>query len=111
MAHAYTPGLKVTSRMSNRVIRMLPIKGDVMVQIGDTVTADQIVAAKTKTGEKDAIKVYNGKINGESVVLAIMNFRFIGGSMGSVVGEAVSRAIQKADELKVPFLLVCASYL
>lgn len=69
----------------------------------------QIVAAKTKTGEKDAIKVYDGKINGESVVLAIMNFQFIGGSMGSVVGEAVSRAIQKAAELKVPLLLVCAS--
>ena len=69
----------------------------------------QIVTAKTKTGEKNAIKVYDGKINGESVVLAIMNFQFIGGSMGSVVGEAVSRAIQKAAELKVPLLLVCAS--
>ena len=69
----------------------------------------QIVAAKTNTGEKDAIKVYDGQINGESVVLGIMNFQFIGGSMGSVVGEAVSRAIQKAAELKVPLLLVCAS--
>ena len=69
----------------------------------------QIVTAKTNTGEKDAIKVYDGKINGEAVVLAIMNFQFIGGSMGSVVGEAVSRAIQKAAELKVPLLLVCAS--
>jgi len=69
----------------------------------------QIVTAKTKTGEKNAIKVYDGKINGDSVILAIMNFQFIGGSMGSVVGEAVSRAIQKAAELKVPLLLVCAS--
>ena len=69
----------------------------------------QIVAAKTNTGEKDAIKVYDGKINGEPVILGIMNFQFIGGSMGSVVGEAVSRAIQKAAELKVPLLLVCAS--
>jgi len=69
----------------------------------------QIVAAKKNTGEKDAIKVYDGKINGESVILGIMNFQFIGGSMGSVVGEAVSRAIQKAAELKVPLLLVCAS--
>ena len=69
----------------------------------------QIVAAKTNTGEKDAIKVYDGKINGKSAVLGIMNFQFIGGSMGSVVGEAVSRAIQKAAELKVALLLVCAS--
>ena len=70
---------------------------------------DQIVTAKKNTGEKDAIKVYDGKINGEPVILGIMNFQFIGGSMGSVVGEAVSRAIQKAAELKVPLLLVCAS--
>jgi len=70
---------------------------------------DQIKAAKTKTGEKDAIKVYQGNINGKTVVLAIMNFKFIGGSMGSVVGEAVSRGIQRANELEVPFLLVCAS--
>ena len=69
----------------------------------------QIVVAKRNTGEKDAIKVYDGKINGEPVILGIMNFQFIGGSMGSVVGEAVSRAIQKAAELKVPLLLVCAS--
>ena len=69
----------------------------------------QIVTAKKNTGEKDAIKVYDGKINGEPVILGIMNFQFIGGSMGSVVGEAVSRAIQKAAELKVPLLLVCAS--
>ena len=69
----------------------------------------QIVTAQKNTGEKDAIKVYDGKINGEPVILGIMNFQFIGGSMGSVVGEAVSRAIQKAAELKVPLLLVCAS--
>ena len=70
---------------------------------------DQLHTAKSKTGEMDAIKVYNGTLNGKTVILAIMNFRFIGGSMGSVVGESVSRAIQKAGELKVPFLLVCAS--
>jgi len=71
--------------------------------------SDQIKAAKTKTGEKDAIKIYEGKMNGKDVILAIMNFRFIGGSMGSVVGEAVSRGIQRANELNVPFLLICAS--
>ena len=59
MAHAYTPGLKVTSRMSNRVIRMLPIKGDVMVQIGDTVTADQIVAATYMPGDVYPLNMAN----------------------------------------------------
>ena len=59
---------------------------------------DQINAAKTKTGENDAIRVYEGKMNGIGVILSIMNFSFIGGSMGSVVGEAVSRSIVMAGE-------------
>ena len=70
---------------------------------------DQIITAKNKTGENDAIKVYEGKINEWDIILGIMNFSFIGGSMGSVVGEVVSRSIQKADELKIPFILICAS--
>ena len=70
---------------------------------------DQINAAKTKTGENDAIRVYEGKINGIGVILSIMNFSFIGGSMGSVVGEAVSRSIVMAGEKKLPFILICSS--
>ena len=70
---------------------------------------DQINAAKTKTGENDAIRVYEGKMNGIGVILSIMNFSFIGGSMGSVVGEAVSRAIVMAGEKKLPFILICSS--
>ena len=70
---------------------------------------DQINAAKTKTGENDAIRVYEGKINGIGVILSIMNFSFIGGSMGAVVGEAVSRSIVMAGEKKLPFILICSS--
>ena len=70
---------------------------------------DQINAAKTKTGENDAIRVYEGKMNGIGVILSIMNFSFIGGSMGSVVGEAVSRSILLAGEKKLPFILICSS--
>ena len=70
---------------------------------------DQINAAKTKTGENDAIRVYKGKMNGIGVILSIMNFSFIGGSMGSVVGEAVSRSIVMAGEKKLPFILICSS--
>ena len=70
---------------------------------------DQINAAKTKTGENDAIRVYEGKMNGIEVILSIMNFSFIGGSMGSVVGEAVSRSIVMAGEKKMPFILICSS--
>ena len=70
---------------------------------------DQIIAAQAKTGEKDAIRVYEGKINGNGVILSIMNFSFIGGSMGSVVGESVSRSIVMAGEKKLPFILICSS--
>ena len=48
-------------------------------------------------------------MNGNDVILSIMNFSFIGGSMGSVVGEAVSRAIVMAGEKKLPFILICSS--
>ncbi len=70
---------------------------------------DQILAAKSKTGENDAIRVYEGKMDGRKVILGIMNFSFIGGSMGSVVGEAVSRALVIAGEKEVPFVLICSS--
>tara|TARA_B100000003_G_C10935652_1_gene373100 strand:- start:1710 stop:2582 length:873 start_codon:yes stop_codon:yes gene_type:complete len=70
---------------------------------------DQITAAQNKTGEKDAIKVYEGKMSNKNIILGIMNFQFIGGSMGSVVGEVVSRSLKYADQIKAPFLLVCAS--
>ena len=70
---------------------------------------DQIVEATNKTGENDAIRVYDGSINDYQVVLGIMNFKFIGGSMGSVVGEIVSRALMMAGEKNVPFILICSS--
>ena len=57
----------------------------------------------------DAINCYSGKINGKEIILAVMNFGFIGGSMGSVVGELVSRSVEMAREKKIPFVLVCAS--
>ena len=70
---------------------------------------DQIIAAKAKTGEQDAIQIYKGKMNGNDVMMGIMNFQFIGGSMGSVVGEAVSRSLVMAGEKKIPLILICSS--
>ncbi len=70
---------------------------------------DQIEKAKIKTGNNDAIKVYEGDLNGKKIILGIMNFQFIGGSMGSVVGEVVSRSILLADDKKTPFILICSS--
>ena len=70
---------------------------------------DQLVAAIKKTGQKDAINCYHGKIEERDVALGIMNFLFIGGSMGSVVGEKVARLIDYAHENNLPLILICAS--
>jgi acetyl-CoA carboxylase carboxyl transferase subunit beta len=70
---------------------------------------DQIKTAQIKTNDVEAIRCFEGKINNKPVVLGVMNFEFIGGSMGSVVGEKVSQSIKLADKKKVPLIIVCAS--
>ena len=70
---------------------------------------DQIKAAQEKTGNKDAVKTLVGNINGTRAVLAIMDFSFIGGSMGSVVGEKISRAIDRAADDHLPLVIITAS--
>ena len=65
--------------------------------------------ARKKTGLKDAIKVAVGKSFGEDVVIACMDFRFIGGSMGSVVGEKISRAVDLAIRKKTPLIIISKS--
>ena len=77
--------------------------------VGTKKYSDQLIAAKEKTGSKDAVKTIVGKIGDIQTVLAIMDFSFIGGSMGSVVGEKIARAIDKARELKCPILIITAS--
>jgi acetyl-CoA carboxylase carboxyl transferase subunit beta len=67
---------------------------------------NRIVASQKKSGLKDAVRTGYGKINGIKIVIACMDFRFIGGSMGSVVGEKISRAIDCAREKKIPFLMI-----
>ena len=70
---------------------------------------DQLSIAKAKTNQNDAINCYSGSINNHELILSVMNFEFIGGSMGSVVGELVSRSIDLAREKKIPLVLICAS--
>jgi acetyl-CoA carboxylase carboxyl transferase subunit beta len=70
---------------------------------------DQLKVAKNKTNDLEAIRCFEGNISDIPVVLGVMNFEFIGGSIGSVVGEKVSRAIKLADKNKVPLIIVCAS--
>ncbi len=70
---------------------------------------DQLETAMSKTKQNDAVNCYSGNVNGRGIILGVMNFGFIGGSMGSVVGELVSRSVDLAREKKMPFILVCAS--
>tara|TARA_Y100000817_G_scaffold33650_1_gene23305 strand:+ start:107 stop:949 length:843 start_codon:yes stop_codon:yes gene_type:complete len=70
---------------------------------------EQLELAKSKTGQNDAINCFLGTINNNEIILSVMNFQFIGGSMGSVVGELVSRSISLASEKKIPLVLICAS--
>jgi len=62
-----------------------------------------------KTDLYDAIRTVTGKINGKEVVIAAMDFDFIGGSMGSVVGEKISRAVDKAIKTKNPLIIISSS--
>ena len=70
---------------------------------------DRIKNERAKTGMDDAIRVAHGKMNKEEIVIAAMDFKFIGGSMGSVVGEKIARAIDKAIELNCPFMIISKS--
>lgn len=71
--------------------------------------ADRIKTTISKTGLKDAVHTGYGKIHGRPIALAVMDFGFIGGSMGSVVGEKISRAADGALKNKLPFIIVSAS--
>ena len=69
----------------------------------------RIKEAKDKSGLKDAIRVAIGKSHGKDVVIACMDFSYIGGSMGSVVGEKISRAIDIAINKKIPLIIISKS--
>ncbi|NVK27574.1 MAG: acetyl-CoA carboxylase carboxyltransferase subunit beta [Flavobacteriia bacterium] len=70
---------------------------------------DRLEQGKKKSGLKDAVTTGYGKMNGIPVTIAAMNFRFIGGSMGSVVGEKIARAIDHALKNKQPFIMISKS--
>lgn len=64
---------------------------------------------RQKTDLNEAVLTGSGKVNGNEIVLAIMDSRFRMGSMGSVVGEKITRAVEEADKRKVPFIIFTAS--
>ncbi len=70
---------------------------------------DRIQVTIKKLGLNDAVKTGTGKINGTDVAFGCMDFKFIGGSMGSVVGEKIARLIDRAYKNKIPLIIVSAS--
>ena len=70
---------------------------------------DRLKEAQDKTGLKDAVRTAVGKSMGEDLVIACMDFSFIGGSMGSVVGEKIARAADYALKKKLPFIIISKS--
>ncbi len=89
---------------------------DAMLSSGDPLNfvdtkkyPDRIRATEKKTGLKDAVRTAHGKMNDAEIVISAMDFSFIGGSMGSVVGEKIARGIDYALEHKIPFLMISKS--
>jgi len=70
---------------------------------------DRVVKSTKATGLTDAIRTAHGKLNGHKIVISCMDFSFIGGSMGSVVGEKISRAIDHAIKEKTPLVIISKS--
>jgi acetyl-CoA carboxylase carboxyl transferase subunit beta len=70
---------------------------------------DRVREMQEKTKLTDAVQTGLGKLDGELVALAVMDFRFMGGSMGSVVGEKITRLIEAATQQRIPVLITCAS--
>ena len=70
---------------------------------------DRLKDVKKKTGLTDAIRNATGKMNGRDVVISAMDFKFIGGSLGSVMGEKIVRAIDYAIKHKLPYVLITQS--
>lgn len=70
---------------------------------------DRLQAVESKTGLNDAITTVYGKLDNQDLMIASMNFEFIGGSMGAVVGEKIARAIDFCIEKSYPFMIISKS--
>ena len=70
---------------------------------------DRLKEAKSKTGLKDSVRNAMGKVNGVEMVISCMDFSFIGGSLGSVMGEKIRRAIDFCIEKRLPYMIICQS--
>jgi acetyl-CoA carboxylase carboxyl transferase subunit beta len=70
---------------------------------------DRVKATQESTGLSDAIRTAKGKLDGHDFVVAAMDFAFIGGSLGAVMGEKIARAIDEAIKINAPFMIISKS--
>lgn len=85
------------------------ISGDPLNFVDSKPYTSRIQATMEKTDLKDAVRTAVGKLDGKDLVIGCMDFNFIGGSMGSVVGEKIARAIDHSLQNKIPFLMISKS--
>ena len=83
--------------------------GDPLKFVDTKSYSSRIEATISKSELNDAVRAAYGKMNGVDLVIACMDFNFIGGSMGSVVGEKIARAIDHSLKHKIPFLMISKS--
>lgn len=82
---------------------------DVLKFKGATSYEDRLATYQKKTGLKDAVVAGTGQMDGQDVSIAVMDFGFLGGTMGSVVGEKITRAIERGTQKGFPVIAICAS--
>lgn len=81
-----------------------------MLNFKDTKSyADRLKEVSAKTKLKDSIRNAVGEVNGTKIVISCMDFSFIGGSLGSVMGEKIRRAVDYCIENKLPYMIICQS--
>ena len=83
--------------------------GDPLHFVDTKAYPQRVLATERNTGLKDAVRTAHGQSAGQPLVVAAMDFKFIGGSMGSVVGEKIARAIDFARQNRTPFLMISRS--
>ncbi len=85
------------------------ISVDTLEFTGTAAYADKLVKHREKTGLKDAVITGIGRIGNHDAGLAVMDFNFLGGSMGSVVGEKITRIVEAATERRLPAIIISSS--
>ena len=95
---------------SHRELLDVPVRSIDVLGFTDTMPyPERLAAARSATGLDESVVLASGTIDGNSVVAAVMDFRFLGGSLGAAVGELITRAAELALQERVPLLIVAAS--